>query len=91
MAPVRNCRVTGRLTDFSGGPHCGPITVPVEQGGEVCPSDIFITLWLRCLLNALFYLKVSDHLNLSPFNLDMFCRLLKPFKYLLYTHVTIWT
>lgn len=90
MAPARNCRVTGRLTDFSGGPLRGPITAPVEQG-KVCPSDIFITLRLRCLLNALFYLKVSDHLNLSPFNLDMFCRLLKPFKYLLYTHVTIWT
>lgn len=63
----------------------------LSGNGKVCPSDIFITLWLRRLLNALFNLKVSGHFTLSPFNLDMLCRLLMPFKYLLYTHVTIWT
>lgn len=41
----------------------------LSGNGKVCPSDIFITLWLRRLLNALFNLKVSGHFNLSPFEL----------------------
>lgn len=65
IAPDGKIKVTKGLTGFSKRSTTWQNhSTPGAAGKPV--SDIFITPWLRCSFNVLFYSKVSDHLSLSP-------------------------